>query len=372
MWLHTAPAVDHNRSTQRKLVGLLVKLAHKGVDEFASKYATNLSDGGMFIRTREPKPAGTELSFKVEIADGLRVLQGVAVVRWTRADGDPNGPPGMGLEFIKLDPASRALVDRMLGKDPAASAPVRSPPSVPAQIAPAVAPATTPSKGLPVAASVPKAPTVAPATTPSKGLPVAAPVPKIPAPIAPGMAPSRAAPVAPPRAPAKSPAPSFDLADELFADVPAPSAIQPAPLDDEPFEASAAFAAPPPAARPLAPVAPPLSPAPEAPKDPVAPVTPPRSPAPEAPADPDVFGALASSPSPEKEIDIDLDALVAETPQPPSLDLFESSDSGFDVELEEAVPVPAAPFVPPPTRARPVEPVSQAAPVVLDGTRDDL
>ena len=102
-------------------MGLLVKLAHKGVDEFAAKYATNLSDGGMFIRTREPKPRGTELSFKVELADGQRVLQGTAVVRWTRADADPNGPPGMGLEFLSLDPASRALVDRMLGKN--ASAP---------------------------------------------------------------------------------------------------------------------------------------------------------------------------------------------------------------------------------------------------------
>ena len=76
-------------------MGLLVKLAHKGVDEFASKYATNLSAGGMFIRTRKPKPRGTELSFKVEIADGQRLLQGLAVVRWTRGERDPSGPPGM-------------------------------------------------------------------------------------------------------------------------------------------------------------------------------------------------------------------------------------------------------------------------------------
>ncbi len=138
-----------------------MKLAHKGLDEFAAKYATNLSDGGMFIRTREPKAIGTELSFRVEIADGQRVLQGTALVKWTRADGDPNGPPGMGLEFVTLDPLSRALVDRMLAQ-------------------PAPRPAVTPSKGLPVAgppsghelfADVP-----APAMTPSKGLPVARPV----------------------------------------------------------------------------------------------------------------------------------------------------------------------------------------------------
>ena len=107
-----------------------MKLTHQGVDEFAAKYATNLSDGGMFIRTRDPKPRGTELSFKVELADGQRVLQGIAVVRWTRADGDPNGPPGMGLEFLELDPASRALVDRMLGKGATPPAPVIPPPPI--------------------------------------------------------------------------------------------------------------------------------------------------------------------------------------------------------------------------------------------------
>ena len=277
-------------------MGLLVKLAHKGVDEFAAKYATNLSDGGMFIRTREPKARGTELNFKVELADGQRVLQGIAVVRWTRGEGDPNGPPGMGLEFLQLDPASRALVDRMLGKDP-------SSPSVVVGLSAIVPP------------PVPLVPAVAPRTTPSKGLP--------------------------PSASAK--APNFELADELFGDVPSPSAIQ--PLEDEPFEASAAVAAA--AAHPVPPAPPSTA---------------------SALFDADVFGAFALSAAPEKEIDIDLDALVAGTPLPPVEDLFASSESdpGFDVDLEEAEPLPPAPFVAPPIRERPAEPAPEVrVPVVL-------
>lgn len=315
--------VDDNRSNQRKLVGLLVKLAHKGVDEFASKYATNLSDGGMFIRTREPKPVGTELNFKVEIADGQRVLQGIAIVRWTRGDNNPHGPPGMGLEFLKLDPASRALVDRMLGKGaaPAAAAPPAVAPAIPA-----IAPATTPSKGLPVA----KPPSVAPATTPSKGLPAAKPA----------TTPSKGLPAAKP-----APAPSFEL-DDLFKDAPKPAEE----LEDEPFEAAMAFTA----AKPPAPPPPPPAPAPPAPAQPL--------------ADPDFFAGLASSQSPEKEIDIELDALVAGTPEPAD-DLFTgSSESGFEVDLEEAQPVPAAPFTPPPTKPRPPEPPPPEVrtPVVLE------
>mgnify|MGYP000517634058 CR=1 FL=1 len=65
-----ARAVSDHRSNARKAVGLLVKLSYTGVDEFAQRYATNLSDGGMFIRSRDPKPVGTELKFRVEQTAG--------------------------------------------------------------------------------------------------------------------------------------------------------------------------------------------------------------------------------------------------------------------------------------------------------------
>ncbi len=132
--------MPEKRSTTRRAVGLLVKLGHHGVDEFVQKYATNLSSGGMFIRTREPKAIGTELRFKVEIADGQRVLQGTGVVRWVRAAEEAAGSPGMGIEFLSLDSASRALVDRMLRARPAQAAhlppltpvePLKVPPLVP-------------------------------------------------------------------------------------------------------------------------------------------------------------------------------------------------------------------------------------------------
>ena len=168
--------MQQTRSTQRKLVGLLVKLAHKGLDEFAAKYATNLSEGGMFIRTREPRPVGTELSFKVEIANGLRVLEGTALVKWTRPDNDPGGPPGMGLEFVTLEPSSRELVDRMLGRPPRAevaagfdpfdrAAPLPKPPAPAAKPAPPAAASVAPA----IKATVPRvlAPTVKPLAAPA-------------------------------------------------------------------------------------------------------------------------------------------------------------------------------------------------------------
>nr|BDT37754.1 TIGR02266 family protein [Myxococcus sp. MH1] len=187
------------RTTDRKAVGLLVKLKHESVGSFAEEFATNLSPGGMFIRSRTPQPVGTPVKFEVQIAGGVRVLRGTADVRWVREVGDPAGPPGMGLQFHELDPASRALVDMMLlQRKPEAPAAVVSP-------LPAIAPSVAPL-----------APSIAPAVAPVQARPAPAPVAK---------------PAAAPRGPAL---------DSLFDDLDAPAS----PGLDEPFDFSPPPAAP--------------------------------------------------------------------------------------------------------------------------------
>ncbi|HZI11334.1 MAG TPA: TIGR02266 family protein, partial [Myxococcus sp.] len=185
-----------------------MKLKHETVGSFAEEFATNLSPGGMFVRSRTPQAVGTPVKFEVQIANGTRVLRGAAVVRWVREVGDPAGPPGMGLQFEELDPASRALVDMMLQK--------RKPD--------APAPALAPLPGI--------APVVAPVA------PLVPPVQARPAPAAP---PVQARPAPAPRA-----AGGMAL-DSLFDDLEAPDGPS-APLADEPFSIG-----PPPVDEPQAP-----------------------------------------------------------------------------------------------------------------------
>nr|WP_324289997.1 TIGR02266 family protein [Pyxidicoccus sp. MSG2] len=209
-----------------------MKLKHETVGSFAEEFATNLSPGGMFVRSRTPQPVGTPVKFEVQIAGGVRVLRGAAVVRWVREVGDPAGPPGMGLQFEELDTASRALVDMMLlqRKSDAAVSAVTPLPSIAPSVAPAVAPAVAPVA--PRAAPVQARPT-----------PTSAPVP--PAPVRP------AAPAPTQRASggmaldslfddlesSDGPAPSTSMADETF-DFSPPT----------PTPASAAYTTPPPVA----------------------------------------------------------------------------------------------------------------------------
>ncbi|ATB43704.1 molecular chaperone DnaK [Cystobacter fuscus] len=217
------------RTSERKAVGLLVKLKHTSVVSFVQEYAVNISPGGMFIRSREPQPVGTPVRFEVRIADGQRMLKGSAVVRWSRPVEDVTGPAGMGIQFTELDEASQALVDRMLQVKNAAAqagapAPGRAAPSLtpPPVAAPSVAPLIPPMAPVPRAPSRQGIPTVAPAKTPSGTRPAVAPS-RTPAPVAP----PPAAPPPPP--PVTAPVSAVDMSlDELLAFTP------PSSQSDEP------------------------------------------------------------------------------------------------------------------------------------------
>ncbi|MBL8910925.1 MAG: TIGR02266 family protein, partial [Archangium sp.] len=412
---------NENRTNQRKQVGLLVKLAHKGLDEFASKYATNLSDGGMFIRTREPKPVGTELNFKVEIASGQRVLQGTAIVRWVRGENDPGGPAGMGLQFVTLDPASRELVDRMLGiksslPDATAPAPAAPAPKIPtgsqagvkSPLAPSIAPSIAPAVAPSVAPKIPtgsQADVKSPLAPPSVGAP---PPPAIPT----GTQGGVKSPLAPPSAGAPPP-PAIPMGSQGGVKSPlAPAAAIPTGTQGgvkSPL-APAATTAPPPKIptgtqggmkSPLAPP-PPTKPAPTAAELAAAEIAKlggggevedepfslaaevEKAAAPEADAgdfeldvDPtDIFTATSNADT-SKAIELDLDSLLAGGPAAQAKPAaaaeeipFSSSDSGVAIDLEPLEQAEALPNLPELRREAPPPPPPPAAPQVLQRVPD--
>ncbi len=105
------------RSGQRTPVGLLLKLSYGSVDEFVEKFASNISRGGVFIRTREPRPVGTLLAFELRLQGGEAVVKGKGVVRWIQredASARPPAAPGMGIQFVELDERSREVVERIV------------------------------------------------------------------------------------------------------------------------------------------------------------------------------------------------------------------------------------------------------------------
>jgi molecular chaperone DnaK len=105
------------RGGDRTPVGLLVRLSYGSVDEFVERFATNLSRGGVFIRTRSPKPPGTQVAFELKLASGETVVKGLGTVLWSRQEDPHSNPPvapGMGVQFTDLDDASRAIIERVM------------------------------------------------------------------------------------------------------------------------------------------------------------------------------------------------------------------------------------------------------------------
>ena len=111
---------------------------------FLKEYSANLSEGGMFIKTAQPKRVGTVFSFEFKLKDDFVLLQGWGEVRWIREkDGGPDKPGGMGVKFIDLDPASRALIAKVIReRTQSGKAPVAAP-EIPPPDASSVAAETT-------------------------------------------------------------------------------------------------------------------------------------------------------------------------------------------------------------------------------------
>jgi molecular chaperone DnaK len=132
---------------QRRAIGLAVRLSYGTVDEFAERFAVNLSRGGIFIRARDPKPVGSLLHFELRLQGGEAVVRGEGVVRWIQAadpTASPPRPSGMGVQFLRLDEASRVLVERIVTlKERRGVAPGVA---TPAPVAPRVEGATTPTR----------------------------------------------------------------------------------------------------------------------------------------------------------------------------------------------------------------------------------
>jgi uncharacterized protein (TIGR02266 family) len=78
--------------------------------ESVHEYVTNVSRSGVFIRSKEPLPVGTEvdLTFTV-IMDDVETIEGAGQV--VRVQDDP---PGMGVAFTKLTKYSEDLLVRLL------------------------------------------------------------------------------------------------------------------------------------------------------------------------------------------------------------------------------------------------------------------
>lgn len=94
------------------MVPLRLRLPFASVAEFTQRYGHNVRRNGIFVATGAAKATGTLIAFDIILAGGERLLLGEGRVE-ARPEDLADDRPGMWVRFLKLDPASKRLLDSL-------------------------------------------------------------------------------------------------------------------------------------------------------------------------------------------------------------------------------------------------------------------
>ena len=104
------------RSAPRFAATFRIRLGYPDLHAFLDGYAVNMSKGGIYVPTKQPREKGTEVRFELLLKDGTAAVVGVGRVAWAKAF-DPNKPGeryGMGVQFVALEGASDDIVQKAM------------------------------------------------------------------------------------------------------------------------------------------------------------------------------------------------------------------------------------------------------------------
>src|SRR5262245_51677492 len=103
------------RKDKRAPASLKVKYKSATVDQFIEQFGSDVSRGGIFIKTKKPLETGALLKLELQLNDASPVIHAIGRVCFRReTPTEPNLPAGIGIKFIKLDPGSRTIVGRIV------------------------------------------------------------------------------------------------------------------------------------------------------------------------------------------------------------------------------------------------------------------
>lgn len=103
------------RRFPRVPLNLLIQYRFDTFEDFISEYASDLSEGGMFIKNEEGEgqhEEGQLVYLQFSLKDGTRLIEGLGKIARINRPGSPH--PGLGVEFLNFDEDSKALIEAIV------------------------------------------------------------------------------------------------------------------------------------------------------------------------------------------------------------------------------------------------------------------
>lgn len=92
-------------------------VAYRSVDGFITDWATNISQGGIFINTRTPHPVGSMVKLIISLPDAAFPFDLTGrVTRVNDFDNPSNQVPGMAIEFVDVDEDKQVRIERFVDR----------------------------------------------------------------------------------------------------------------------------------------------------------------------------------------------------------------------------------------------------------------
>ncbi len=101
------------RRHARTPLSILVQFRFNTFEDFLAEYSLNISPGGIFIRTSEPRELGALIYLQFSLLDGSRLIEGMGKVVRVNTPGQGDKIPGMGIEFVSFDEESMQLIQEI-------------------------------------------------------------------------------------------------------------------------------------------------------------------------------------------------------------------------------------------------------------------
>jgi type IV pilus assembly protein PilZ len=108
-------SVEAHERRQSPRAEFVVRVNYRTVDALFSEFASNINEGGIFVETDTPQPAGTEVELEFKLPGASEPVRVHALVVRTVGAG-LDEPSGMGIEFGNLSAEVRQQIDEIIRK----------------------------------------------------------------------------------------------------------------------------------------------------------------------------------------------------------------------------------------------------------------